>query len=289
MSDADSLDDGATLGAGWQGSFAGQVAVINGGSQGLGRATAELMISRGLEGLVFSGRNETKGQATAAELSARGCPAHFIAADLSTPDAPERVINRADELFGKVHAVVNCAALTSRGSVWDTTAAMWDDMMDTNLRAPGLTISAAARVMKREGIAGSVVNIGSVAGAGGQDFLYPYAATKGALVAMTRNAAHALMRHQIRVNLLNPGWMNTPAEHEVQKRWHDAPDTWLEDAEQRMPFGRLIDPAEAARAICFLASAESGMMTGVSIDFDQSVHGAGDVSLPSLTPVWGEE
>lgn len=270
------------------GSFEGSYAVINGGSQGLGRAVAELMIARGLSGLVISGRNVDKGEATASALTDQGCPTHFISVDLSSPDGPEQVIAHADSLFGGIHAVVNCAAQTSRGSVWDTTADMWDVMMDTNLRAPGLTVSAAAKVMKREGIAGSIVNIGSVAGAGGQDFLYPYAATKGGLVALTRNAAYSLMRHRIRVNLLNPGWMNTPAEHDVQKHWHDAPDNWLELAEPTLPFGRLLDPGEVARAICFLASQESGMMTGSVIDFDQSVLGAGDAPRPSLDPTWGE-
>ena len=80
------------------------------------------------------------------------------------------------------------------------------------------------------------------------------------------------MRDRIRVNLVNPGWMDTPAEDAIQRRYHGAGDDWLERASERQPFGRLIDPAEVARTICFLLSDESGLMTGACIDFDQSVH-----------------
>ncbi len=142
--------------------------------------------------------------------------------------------------------------------------------------------------MKREAVEGSIVNVGSVASWGGADFLYPYAASKMALQAITRNAAWTLMRHRIRVNLLQPGWMNTPGEDDIQKTFHGADDNWLATAAPTQPFGRLIDPEEAARAICFLASTESGLMTGSVIDFDQSVQGGGDAPKPDLLPTWGE-
>ena len=98
---------------------------------------------------------------------------------------------------------------------------------------------------------------------------------------MTRNAAFALMRDRIRVNLLNPGWMDTPAEDAIQRRYHGGGDDWLARAEAEQPFGRLIKPDEVARAICFLLSDESGMMTGACLDFDQSVIGAGSAPKPS--------
>ena len=88
------------------------------------------------------------------------------------------------------------------------------------------------------------------------------------------------MRDRIRVNLVNPGWMITAGEDAIQRRYHGAGDDWLERASEQQPFGRLIDPDEVARTICFLLSDESGMMTGASIDFDQSVLGAGTVSKP---------
>lgn len=265
--------------------FSGKVAVITGGSQGLGAATAELMAERGAAGIVLVGRNEERGNAVAESLS---CAATFVSVDLSADDAATTVMAAADEAFGRVDTLVNAAALTIRGSVWDSDAALWTTMLNTNTRAPALLITEAVKIMAREKIAGTVVNIGSVAASGGQDFLYPYSASKVALHAITRNAAFSLMRHRIRVNLLQPGWMKTEGEDVIQKRFHDADDSWLDEAEAGQPFGRLIDPQELARAICFLASDESGMMTGAIIDFDQSVLGAGDAPKPDLQPVWGE-
>ncbi len=265
--------------------FTGKIAVVTGASQGLGRATASLMAERGAAGLLLVGRNAERGNAVAESMP---CPARFVSIDLADGDAPDRVMAEADAAFGRVDTLVNAAALTVRGSVWDTDADLWTTMLNVNTRAPALLISAAARLMKREGVEGTVVNIGSVAASGGQDFLYPYSASKVALHAITRNAAFSLMRHRIRINLLQPGWMKTDGEDVIQKRFHDADDTWLETAEAAQPFGRLIDPMELARAICFLASAESGMMTGAIIDFDQSISGAGDAPKPDLKPVWGE-
>ena len=198
-----------------------------------------------------------------------------------------------DERFGVVHGLVNAAAETDRGSVWDTTAALIDRLMAVNVRAPMLLLQAAARIMKREGVAGSIVNIGSVASYGSEVFLFPYATSKSALHAMTRNAAFALARDRIRVNLLNPGWMDTPAEDAIQRRYHGAGDDWLARAEAEQPFGRLLKPDEVARGICFLLSDESGMMTGACLDFDQTVIGAGKGPIPTsegrlavTSPIW---
>ncbi len=265
--------------------FEGRVAVITGGSQGLGEETAKMMADRGLAGAVLVGRNAERGNAVAEALP---CDATFVAADLGAADAAEQIMATADARFGRVDCLVNAAAFTVRGSVWDTDADMWTDMLNVNTRAPAMLITAAVKIMKREGIEGTVVNIGSVASWGGQDFLYPYSASKAALQAVTRNAAYSLMRHRIRVNLLQPGWMKTPGEDATQRRFHNADDNWLVDAEAEQPFGRLIDPVEVARSICFLSCEESGMMTGAVIDFDQSVQGAGDAPKPGLEPVWGE-
>lgn len=272
--------------------FAGKVAVITGGSQGLGAATAKLMADRGAKALVLVGRNKERGQAVVESLD---CQATFVPVDLAADDAADVIIGTADERYGHVDVLVNAAGFTSRGSVWDSDAEFWDQMLKVNTRAPALLISAAAHVMKRErdkrggeGDGGSVVNIGSVAAHGGQDFLYPYSASKQALQAVTRNAAYALMRHRIRVNLLQPGWMATEGEDVIQKRFHGADNDWLATASATQPFGRLIDPKELAQAICYLGSEESGLMTGAVIDYDQSVLGAGDAAKPDAGPVWGE-
>ena len=169
-----------------------------------------------------------------------------------------------------------------------TPTAVFDRLVAVNVRAPLLLSQAAATIMRREGVDGSIVNVGSVTGYGGDVFLLPYAVSKGALHALTRNTAFALMRDRIRVNLLNLGWMDTPAEDVIQRRYHGAGDGWLERAAERQPFGRLIDPVEVGRMICFLLSEESGLMTGAVLDFDQSVLGAGASSKPTEADVWPE-
>ena len=94
--------------------------------------------------------------------------------------------------------------------------------MAVNVRAPFFLIQSAARIMRREGVKGSIVNIGSVSGYGGQPFILAYCVSKGALATMTKNAAYSLMRHGIRVNQVNLGWMDTAAEDIVQRRFHGA-------------------------------------------------------------------
>ena len=261
-------------------SLDGKIAVVTGSTQGLGEATARLFAERGAAGLIVTGRNAERGQAVAADLNAGGCKTHFVQADLADADACRTIVAAADEQFGKVHILVNCGALTVRGNIWDTTPELFDRMMDTNARAPLILMQDACKLMRREGNGGSIVNISSVASYGSEHFLLPYTASKSALNVMTKNVAYAVMRYGIRVNALAIGWMDTPGEDVIQKRFHGSSDGWLESAEAELPFGRLLKPDEVARGIAFLASDESGMMTGSVIDFDQSVLGAGPASKP---------
>ena len=263
--------------SGW---FRGQVALITGGSQGLGYAVAERLVTEGAAGLLIVGRDRAKGEAAATSLRTADCRAEFVAADFAEADACEGVIAALDETFGTCHSFVNCAAITDRGSVWDATPELWDAMLAVNVKAPGVLSQGVARIMARDSVEGTIVLIGSVAGRGGPPKLLPYSTSKGALVAMTRNLAFSLMRHRIRVNLLCPGWMDTPAEDVTQRTFDGATDGWLERAEAEMPFGRLIKPPEIARTIVHLVTAESGMMTGAVVEWDQTVLGAGDSIFP---------
>src|SRR6202043_3476956 len=104
-------------------------------------------------------------------------------------------------------------------------------------------MQSAIKLMIEGGIAGSILNIISMSSHGGQPFLSPYSTSKGALATLTKNVAQSVLKHRIRVNGLNLGWMDSPAEHTVQKRFHAASDDWLERAEKEQPFGRLIKPA----------------------------------------------
>lgn len=263
-----------------EGDFQGRVAVVAGGTQGLGEATARLLVERGATGLVLLGRSVDKGEALAAELGSDACRTLFIDTDLSDVASCRSVMPAVEAEFGSVHGLANIAAMTGRGNVWSTTPELWDDMLATNVRGPFLLSQAAAELMKRTGTPGSIVNIGSVCGDGGPPNLLPYSVSKGALQTLTKNMAFALAPLRIRVNLIQLGWMDTPAEHIVQQEQEGQPSDWLERAAAAQPFGRLIDPDEAARAICYLLSDESGLMTGATLDFDQTVVGAGAAPNP---------
>lgn len=267
-------------------SMHGKVLLLSGASRGVGECVARLAVERGAAGLALVGRDTKTGEALAKELTSLGTKTIFISADLAKPDEPARIVETVDKTFGVVHGLLNSAAETSRGSVWNTTPEMFDSMMSVNVRAPFMLIQSCAKIMKREGVAGAVVNIGSVTGYGGDVNLTHYAISKGALHTLTRNCAYSLMRDRIRVNLLNPGWMDTPTEDATQRKWHNAQDGWLQKAESEQPLGRLIKPDELARTIMFLLSDESGLMTGAVIDFDQSVVGAGSPSKPKVGEVW---
>ena len=267
-------------------SMHGKVLLLSGASRGVGECVARQAVERGAVGLALVGRDTKTGESLASELTALGTKTIFITADLAKPDEPSRIVDLVDKTFGVVHGLLNSAAETSRGSVWNTTPEMFDTMMAVNVRAPFMLIQGCAKIMKREGVAGSIVNIGSVTGYGGDVNLTHYAISKGALHTLTRNCAFSLMRDRVRVNLLNPGWMDTPTEDATQRKWHNAQDGWLEKAERDQPMGRLIKPDELARTIMFLLSDESGLMTGAVIDFDQSVVGAGSPSKPKVGEVW---
>ena len=269
-------------------SFAGKYAVITGSTQGLGRATAGLFAERGAAGIIVTGRNAERGRAAAEELNAGGCKAVFVQADVIDVDACRRVIAAADEHFGTLHVLANCAAYTERGSIWDTSPEFFDRMMAINVRAPFFLMQEAIKLMIREGVAGSIVNVSSVASFGSEPFLCPYAASKGALNVLTKNVAYAVLRHRIRANVINLGWMDSDGEDVIQRRYHSGGKDWLDEAEAKMPFGRLLKPDEVARTIAYLASDESGMMTAGFLDLDQSVMGGGAPPFPPPMDRWPE-
>jgi NAD(P)-dependent dehydrogenase (short-subunit alcohol dehydrogenase family) len=256
--------------------FVGKIAVITGGTQGLGEATARLFAERGAAGLITCGRNAERGESIAHELTVAGCPTHFVRADLSQVRDCFAVMAEADRVFGRVDILVNAAGITDRGTLLDTSPELFDRMFAVNVRGPFFLMQEAARLMRRDGIAGAMVNILSMMANGGQPCLTAYSGSKGALATLTKNAAYSLLRDHIRVNALNIGWMDTPGEDRTQRFADGKPDDWLEQAERVQPFGRLLKADEVARAIAFLASDESGMMTGSIIDFDQSVVGCYD-------------
>jgi NAD(P)-dependent dehydrogenase (short-subunit alcohol dehydrogenase family) len=257
--------------------FDGKVAVVTGGTQGLGAAIAALFVERGASGVVICGRSRDKGEAKARELSeASGADVRYLQADLSQVDDCRTVIAAADTRFGRIDVLVNAAAMTDRGTILDTDPALFDRIFATNVRAPFFLMQETIRIMRRERTEGAIVNICSMSAMAGQPFIAAYCASKGALTTLTQNTAYALLRNRIRVNGLNLGWMASDGEDRIQREYHGASDDWLAQAGAAQPFGRLIEPEEAARAVAFLASGESGLMTGSMVNYDQSVWGAFD-------------
>jgi NAD(P)-dependent dehydrogenase (short-subunit alcohol dehydrogenase family) len=177
------------------------------------------------------------------------------------------------EAFGRVDCVVNAAALTDRGTLVDTTPEMFEAHVATNLRGPFFIMQAAVRDMLRREAAGTIVNVLSISAHTGSAILAPYAASKGGLASLTRNAAHAHRYDRIRINGLNIGWTATEGEDVVQRRFHGAQDGWLSEAGRELPAGRLGDPDEIADMIVYLLSDGSGVVTGSVIDWDQTVIG----------------
>lgn len=264
-----------------------RVTIVSGGTQGLGEAVARRLAADGAAGLLLVGRSVDRGEPLAAELTEAGTRTVFAPADMSDARAPAAVVQRCAEEFGTVHGVVSVAAATTRATLFDDTPKHFDRMMVLNVRAPYFLIQAAARLMIESGSRGSIVNVGSTSGHGGQSKLSAYSVSKGALAVMTRNLAFALMRHNIRVNQVNPGWMETESEHRTQIEQDGAPENWLELAAPTRPLGRLVQPWEVANTIAHCLSPASGLLTGNIIDVDQSVQGAGNPPTPaSDDTVW---
>lgn len=255
--------------------LAGKVIVVTGSTQGLGAGIALDCAAAGALGVVITGRSEDKGRGVCAALEERGARALFVPADLENADDCRRVIREADLRFGRVDGLVNSAATTDRGHLDDTSVELWDRTMALNVRAPFLLTQEVARVMKRVGQGGSIVNILSMSANGGQPFLCAYSTSKGALATLTKNNAFALRKDKIRVNGLRIGWMETPGEHAIQQK-DGNPKNWLELAAPRQPFGRILSVDDVTGLTLWLLSKDGEMMTGSLIDFDQNVIGAYD-------------
>jgi NAD(P)-dependent dehydrogenase (short-subunit alcohol dehydrogenase family) len=191
------------------------------------------------------------------------------------------VIGACEARFGRVDGLVNAAGLSTRGTLDDTTVALWDRLFAVNARAPFLLMQHAARLMRRSGAGGSIVNIITMASHGGEPVLTAYSASKAALATLTRNAGYQLQPDRIRVNGLNIGWTATEGEHGVQTGVGQSAD-WLAGADASRPFGRLLRPGDIAPMVTYLLSDAAQMVTGSVIDFDQTVHGPYGEHVPPL-------
>jgi len=157
----------------------GKIAIVTGGTQGLGATIARLFAERGAKGLVICGRNEQKGKAKAHEIAAATrAKVVYVKADLGQVEDARNVVQVCDETFGRVDALVNAAAITDRGTILNTSPELFDAMFAVNVRAPFFLMQETVKVMRREKIEGTIVNIGSMSAKQGSPSLPPIAPRK---------------------------------------------------------------------------------------------------------------
>jgi NAD(P)-dependent dehydrogenase (short-subunit alcohol dehydrogenase family) len=257
-------------------SLAGTVLVVTGSTQGVGRAVALEAARNGAEAILITGRDKVRGEVVAAEIAGLNTKTHFVAADFADASASDRVADAAINAFGRIDALVNAAGLTDRGSTMSASPALWDKLYAVNARTPFFLMQRAISDMRARKKPGAIVNILSINVHGGATDLAVYASSKAALALITKNAAHAHRFDRIRINGINMGWADTPAERVMHAETLGKGPDWLAEQAAQQPFGRLLLPEDVARLAVFLLSSASEPMTGALIDQEQSAVGPRD-------------
>ena len=253
--------------------FEDKVIIVTGSTQGIGAETAKLFAARGAKAITICGRQEKKGLKIKKEIEDLGSKCIYIKADLGNVEDCRKIVSKTDKEFGTVNTLINAAGYTQRGTILSATLENYENNFNVNARAPFILIQETIRIMIRDKVKGTIASVLSIAMYSGMPFIVAYSGSKAALAIMTKNIANSVSGHQIRVNALNIGWSDTPAEHEIQTKVHNKNEDWLEKAEKEVPFKRLTKPLDVAKGLAFMCSEESGLMTGSIIDFDQTVHG----------------
>jgi NAD(P)-dependent dehydrogenase (short-subunit alcohol dehydrogenase family) len=251
----------------------GRVAIITGGAQGLGAATARQFLKDGFAGVVLVDRNAGRLAQEAEALSGLGA-VQTLVADLRDDATPQAAVDLALKAFGRLDVLVNAAGNTERCGVEDVSLDAYHRLFDINVKAPLFLTQKCAAHMPAGGV---IINIGSMLSYGGPPDIGIYAMTKATLATMTRNAANALKDKGVRVFAINLGWANTEGEHNLQTGFHQQPQNWAETAGRKVPFGRLIAPEDIAGTCAYLVSPAASMMTGAIIDYEQMPVGTYDI------------
>lgn len=254
----------------------GKVALVVGGTVGLGAGISRSVGDAGAEAVVVTGRRRERGEALVAELTADGAQAAYVEGDVGDPESAKNVVTQTIARFGRIDCLVNAAGLTTRGTLLDTSPELFDEHIAVNLRGPFFTMQAAVADMVARKAPGTIVNIITMSAHGGQPFLTPYSTAKAGLVGLTKNAAYSHRWDRIRINGLNIGWTETEGEDAIQRQFHGAGDDWIEQANASQPMGKLGQVDEIADFVVFLISERSGVVTGSVIDWDQTIVGPHD-------------
>jgi NAD(P)-dependent dehydrogenase (short-subunit alcohol dehydrogenase family) len=245
-------------------SLAGEVAVVTGGSRGIGRAIVELFLEHGAS-VAFCGRDEEVGRAAEAELDASERVA-FRAADVSSEADVAALVDLCVERFGPPSILVNNAGVNANYDAAEMTEEQWDAFFAIDLKAAWLAAKHVLPHMTRAG-RGSIVNVSSIHGFTTLEGFFPYAAAKSGLIGLTRSLALDYGPQGIRVNVVAPGFIRTRLVQESIDRADD-----IDAAERKMvagvALGRIGAPEEVARTVRFLASDEASYITGASLLVD---------------------
>jgi len=243
----------------------GKVVIVTGGATGIGKGISSVLAREGAS-VVIANRNPERGEEAAREIGVAGGKALFVPADVSREEDCRNLVAAAVGEFGRLDGLVNNAGIFPRSTLEETTSELWDQIMAVNLKGPFFCCKYAVPELRKAG-GGSIVNIGSANGYVGGANLFAYSVTKGGLITLTRNLAAALAKDRIRVNWVNPGWVITEMEIEIQaKEGHDA--EWLEEVGGRMPLGRHQIPEDAAYAVLYLLSDEASQVSGDLLNVD---------------------
>jgi NAD(P)-dependent dehydrogenase (short-subunit alcohol dehydrogenase family) len=263
--------------------FQGRVAVVTGGSTGMGRATVERLALGGAS-VVFCSNDAASVEQASRELRALGAVDGKVA-DVSRARDMESLVRGAVERFGGVDLLACCAGIQTYGTAEDTDEALWDQTLGVNLKGCYLASRYAIPEMRKRG-GGAIVHVSSVQGLACQTQAAAYATSKGGLIALTHSMALDFAKDKIRVNVVCPGAVDTPMLRASAAKFAGgrAVDDVLRDWGKSHPlgegYGRLCTAAEVAEVIAFLLSDRASFMTGAEIKVEGGLLARLGVTLP---------
>jgi len=242
-----------------------KVALITGAAAGIGEATARLYAKEGARLVLVDIAAEPLAGLTQ-ELEDASAIVLDMAGDVSDPSFCASVIDRTAHRFGRLDILFNCAGMVPDGTLVDCTVEEWQRTIDVNLKSMYLLCKGAVPAMQRQG-GGSIINMSSIAGVAGVVRRGAYSVSKAAVVGLTKSLAIDFVKDGIRVNCICPATVDTPS---LRQRIASAPDPEATRRAfiARQPLGRLGTAGEIAAMALFLASDDSGYMTGQSIVMD---------------------
>jgi NAD(P)-dependent dehydrogenase (short-subunit alcohol dehydrogenase family) len=245
--------------------LADKVALITGGTSGMGRATAVLLAQEGAR-VAITGRNEARGREVVEEIEQAVGTAIFIRSDVRFAEDCRQAVEETLQAFGRLDILFNNAGVLYANTVLDCTEEEWDLTLDTNLKGTYLMSKFALPAMIAQG-SGVIINNASGWGLVGGDAAAAYCASKGGVVLLTKAMAIDHARQGIRVNCICPGDVDTPMLPEDAQRRGMKWEEYLASAANR-PMGRVGEPEEIAKAVLFLASDDSSFVTGAVLAVD---------------------